>query len=384
MLSAHEKRVAVFLPRLSKGGGVEGQAMRIAGALAQAGYAVDFVCARVESEPPPGVHVLKLGRFGGLRVLKMLWFAAAAQWLRQKKHYDLCISPAKLLEADLVRVSGGPVSVFHRLSRRGYPPGLPRMLKDVRRAVDPSHLLTRFLDARQIRSARCITAVSHKTVEWMAEAYPWLDASQVHVIYNKPDLQHFSPCSADEKRSLREGFAMTENETALGFAGTAFARKGLATLIAAMAFLPQHYVLYVAGGRGRKIYEEQARKLGVAQRVRFLGHVQAMADFYRSVDVFALPSHYDTCSNALLEAMACGTPCIGSADDGSSWFLPPEFVLKDTENAEELAGLIKKAAACEPAPFTWPEDIPAGVEAYVDLVDKLLGVTRDKLLGVTR
>ena len=56
----------------------------------------------------------------------------------------------------------------------------------------------------------------------------------------------------------------------------------------------------------------RARALGIAEDVRFLGWVDDrwLPAFYRQAGVFALPSREETFGRCVLEAMACGTPCV--------------------------------------------------------------------------
>jgi len=143
-------------------------------------------------------------------------------------------------------------------------------------------------------------------------------------------------------------------------------------LIEALASLPAAYRLLVAGDRGAARYARQAAALGAAERVTFLGRVSAMERLYAASDAFCLPSFYDACSNAVLEALASGLPVISTADNGSSFFLPPERVLQNPADAAGLARLLAAAAPrpllASGPPFSWPEDVAAGIEPYLELV----------------
>ncbi|MGE4296906.1 MAG: glycosyltransferase family 4 protein [Desulfovibrionaceae bacterium] len=366
-------RIALILPRYSRYGGVEGVGYRLSEALARDGHEVDFICARAENEPAPGVRPVTVGRHGLTRAGKMLWFALAAEKARKAGGYDLSIGLGKTLGQDILRVSGGPLATFWALSERAWPQGWRRSLKRLARRLSPVSWVIARIEAKHLREAPRIIVVSHLTLDWLKAAYPWLDASKVSIIYNRPDLSRFAPCDEAARQAARAAFGIAPQEVAVTFAGTAFPRKGMATLIPAMAKLPPHFRLLVAGERNPGHYLRMARELGVADRVTFLGRVDAMAQFYHASDVFALPSLYDTCSNAVLEALASGVKVVGSADDGSSYFLPERWRVADPASPAELAAVIA-AAAAEPAPepFAWPEDVASGLEPYLAYVRAVL------------
>ncbi len=373
MSPSSRARLALMLPRLSAYGGVERFALGLAEALAGEGFDVDFICARRETEPPQGVRPVVVGRPPGSRALKIGWFAARAEAARQKGHYDLSLSMGRTVRQDLLRASGGPLSVFWERSSLAYPPGPARTFKALRRAVAPSNALIRRLEDRALSGSRAVIAVSDLVRDWWLAAHPELAVRDMRVIYNKPDLSRFAPPDPESRERLRSGLGLTDADRVLAFAGTNFMLKGLPGLIRALALLPDRCRLHVAGGRRGAPFLALARDLGLEGRVRFLGRVEDMAAFYHVADCFVLPSFYDTCSNAVLEALACGLPVISSATNGSSVFLPPDRILADPGDASALARAVESAlAGPPPGPFAWPADKPAGIEPYLELVREFL------------
>lgn len=71
-------------------------------------------------------------------------------------------------------------------------------------------------------------------------------------------------------------------------------------------------LILVGDGPQRVETEEEARRLGVASDVRFLGKVNAVADLLRAADLFLLPSSSESFGLSALEAMACGVPVVAS------------------------------------------------------------------------
>jgi UDP-glucose:(heptosyl)LPS alpha-1,3-glucosyltransferase len=302
----------------------------------------------------------------------MLWFAAAAETLRRKTNYDLSLSLAKTWNQDLLRLSGGPLPVFWRLSQQAYPPGLARRWKMFRRRSAPVNRLIKVIERHQLQSTPHLVAVSDKLVDWVAEAYPDADTSKIKVIYNQPDLGAFRPVDNQGRLLLRQGLGLDPKLTYIGTAGTNFFLKGIGCLIQALALLPQHYHLLVAGGRHAGRWKKLAHKLGVGERVHFLGRVDDMPSFYNCLDVFALTSFYDACSNAVLEALSCKIPTLSTANNGSSIFLEPLDVIDDSRDTRTLATMLKRLAGQGKAlDFTWPQQVTSGLEPYKELIERL-------------
>jgi len=89
--------------------------------------------------------------------------------------------------------------------------------------------------------------------------------------------------------------------------------KGMEFLMRAMPDIRAH-ALVVGQGPMRDALELEARALGVAGRVTFLGHVPDTAPYYHAADVFVLPSHLRSEAFGIvqLEAMASGIPVVNT------------------------------------------------------------------------
>ena len=366
-------RLALTMPRLSRYGGAESFAWRLAEALAARGHAVDFICARCETEPPAGVTPVTVGRFGGLRLIKTLWFAAMADRAVRRGDYDLVFGLGNTVNQDILRVGGGPITVFQQLSRRAWPAGFAREFKMLRRRLAPANWVIRRLDDERMRRTPHVVCVSHLVRDWVVRAHPHLRAEDIRVIYNRPDLDRFARVETEERQRLRERAGIAPDRFVIGTAATNFALKGVRCLIQALAGLPDYFELHVAGGRNPEKYLRQARALGVEGRVRFLGKVEDMRAFYGCTDLFVLATFYDACSNAVLEALACGCRVVSSALNGSARFLPEKWVFPDPADIGALTAILSRVAAEEaPGPFVWPDDEPSGLDPYVEMIESLV------------
>jgi len=96
---------------------------------------------------------------------------------------------------------------------------------------------------------------------------------------------------------------------------------------------------------------EMARSFGISDNVKFLGSSDKIFSLLKMSDVFCLLSRSEGFSNALLEAMACGLPCVvtdvggncEAIDDGQNGFLVPN---EDAAGAAERVLTLLGDPAC--------------------------------------
>jgi glycosyltransferase involved in cell wall biosynthesis len=151
--------------------------------------------------------------------------------------------------------------------------------------------------------------------------------------------------------SVRAELNWSDHDFVIGFVGRLALIKGVDLLATAFReisrVLPQARLLIVGSG------EEEARIRSVlsSEFARGLVHLQQrmaqdqLPRWYRAMDLLAMPSRYETMSNAVLEGMACGVPFVASAVGGSKalantnagWLFEPESI-------SSLAELLKAVA----------------------------------------
>jgi len=76
-------------------------------------------------------------------------------------------------------------------------------------------------------------------------------------------------------------------------------------------------VLQIVGDGVVPEYKELTDRLQITDVVRFLGMHSELAGYYSSADIFVLPSRREGMSNALMEAMLHGVPCVATNISGS-------------------------------------------------------------------
>ena len=168
------------------------------------------------------------------------------------------------------------------------------------------------------------------------------------VIYNGIDTDVFKPAETlEQKQFLRRQNGIAHSGLLIGCAGRLEAVKGQAFLINALTQLPTEYHLAIAGdGQCRSDLQELAKKLGIAERIYFLGHVNNTHRFYPMLDIFCLPSLNEGFPLAPLEAQACNIPAVVTDVGGATETLCPHTGIATTAgSAAALAAAIMESCA---------------------------------------
>ncbi|HEY4372730.1 MAG TPA: glycosyltransferase family 4 protein [Burkholderiales bacterium] len=147
-------------------------------------------------------------------------------------------------------------------------------------------------------------------------------AAKLHVIYNGVDLEAFHPRNAAEGPGMRALLNIEQKAPLFLYVGSGFERKGVARLLQALAGVPAPACAVIVGADKRTAgYQAQAKQLGLAGRVHFLGPREDLAALYGMADAFVLPTLYDPMPNAALEALASGLPVITTQQCGAREFI---------------------------------------------------------------
>lgn len=168
------------------------------------------------------------------------------------------------------------------------------------------------------------------------------------VIANGIDTERFSPGNKHHARGI---LGLPQGVPLIGCAARLEKVKGHEVLISALERLPENVHLALAGEGSREDeLKSLARKAGLAERVHFLGMVEAMPEFYRALDVFCLPSLSEGMPLSPLEAQACDVPCVLS-DVGAcrETLCPDSGLLAEPGNHEALARSLSARLAVAPA-----------------------------------
>jgi glycosyltransferase involved in cell wall biosynthesis len=154
-------------------------------------------------------------------------------------------------------------------------------------------------------AARVTDCVIHVSDADLAEGmrYRIVPTERTCVLPTPVDLERFYPRTSRTPDGGRTVITVTR----LG------SPKDTATLLRAVSAMKTAVHLdIVGGGPERAALEALARRLGVGQRVRFLGVRDDVPDLLARSDVFVLSSQSEGMPTAIVEAMAAGVPVVAT------------------------------------------------------------------------
>jgi len=159
--------------------------------------------------------------------------------------------------------------------------------------------------ANSLETKRTILAVNNELVP----------EGKISVVYNGIHLTKYNPL-------IEPLYIAEEGEIVLGAAGRLSEEKGHIHLLEMLKDLDGREVrfkLLIAGeGKLMRTLQKHAEKIGVDQKVVFLGFVENMPAFFNSLDIFLLSSDYEGFGYVITEAMASCKPVVSFDNKSTS------------------------------------------------------------------
>lgn len=187
------------------------------------------------------------------------------------------------------------------------PQGLNRKRMLVRKCLSP--LVDRFV------------TVSDDLKRWLNQVVG-IAERKITRIHNGVDVRRFS---IGHKEAARRALGLDDSVFVIGTVGRLDPVKDHASLLQGFESITRAqqpaYLLVVGDGPIRGEIQAQAHRLGIADKVKFLGERNDIPLVLQALDAFALTSVAEGISNTILEAMASGLPVIATRVGGN-----PELV----------------------------------------------------------
>jgi UDP-glucose:(heptosyl)LPS alpha-1,3-glucosyltransferase len=280
------------------------------------------------------------------------WFFAnqAARWWHERRgecRYDLVYSPGiNCLDADVISVhivfaefrrQAAAELAFGRNPIRFWPRLLHRRLY---------YALAIALERRVYRRRNVtLLLTAHKTGRDLAQLYG--RSEPLPVSYLGLDHRTFNPqARASRRAEARQSLGLREETFALLLIGNDWKKKGLATILEALAGLDSlPLCLLVAGRDDERPYRRRLGELALEGRVRFLPPRPDVEFYYAAADAYVGPSLEDAYALPPAEAMACGLPVVISSTMGVAEIVTDGrdgIVLDDPRDASGLREKIRR------------------------------------------
>ncbi len=286
-------------------GGVERATAGLVGALVDHGYEVHLLSPRGQA-PMRGVtlHTLLLPPLPS--PARVLALAMNARRAIAGGSWDVVQSHERTLDQDVYRAGEGCHRAYLASETRPRARGL-------------YHRIVLSLERRVFTRTPRIVAIAEAGRREIASLYG-VAPDRLSVVYNGVDLERFHPKNRAQYRGgVRAEVGIPANAFTVLFVGSGFARKGLSTAIEAFAALSDRGSRLVVLGKGdAREYQDLALRLGVGERVVWLGARNDPERWYAGADIVVLPSRYEPFGNVHLEALAAGLPVVASSRAGGA------------------------------------------------------------------
>lgn len=153
-----------------------------------------------------------------------------------------------------------------------------------------------------------------------------IEKSRIHVIPGAADVERFHP--AADREGLRRSMGLPEGARVLFCARRLVRRMGIDNLIRAMGKIagavPEARLFIAGTGPLEQELQALIEELGLQDRVRLLGRVsnEDLVSWYQAADLSVVPTvTLEGFGLVTTEAMACGTPVLGTPYGGTKEIL---------------------------------------------------------------
>jgi UDP-glucose:(heptosyl)LPS alpha-1,3-glucosyltransferase len=329
-------------------GGCEHYISDLARRLARDGHTVHlFACDWDAAALPTETVYHRLPKPAGPRFLRPWRFGRTCLDALHRHPVDVSLGFDKTWGQDILYPQGGVHSASRAHNLLKHRPGLGRTAARLIRGFDAAGWSFGRLERRQYLTPPrpMVLAISEMTRRHFRE-YLGLPESDVRVLYCSIDPDRFAAEDRPARRDReRRAWGVAPDEPVGLFVAMNYRLKGMPQLVRSLVHAPKdrRFRIAVVGHPKFRRYEALATRLGVRDRLVFLGFRADPRDAYFAADFLVHPTFYDPCSLVALEALACGLPVVTSRFNGAGEKLsPPQdgLIVNDPHDARELGAAI--------------------------------------------
>ncbi len=304
-------RLALVIFKYFPYGGLQRDFAGIARELLVRGHRCRAYCLEWEGAPIPGLELRRLSVSAPTNVARYRRFATRLRAALAADPVDAVIGFNKLPGLD-VYFAGDPCYLEKALTERG---------RLYRLGARFSHFSAWERAVFGPDSDAQILLLAAAEGERFARHYA-TDPARLHLLPPGVAPDRRAPPDAALRRERARGLlGLAPDTPALLFLGSGFATKGLDRALRALASLGRDAAgrrpqLLVAGQDRQAPFRRLARRLGLADRVAFLGGRDDVPDLLQAADLLLHPARREAAGVALLEALAAGLPVVTTAACG--------------------------------------------------------------------
>jgi asparagine synthase (glutamine-hydrolysing) len=204
------------------------------------------------------------------------------------------------------------------------------------------------MEARAVHQADRLLVLSDFSTAQLSDIHG-VSVDRVSMVPGGVDTDRFLP--ALDRDQVRDRLGLGRGPLLLTIRGLE-PRMGLSSLVEAMGTILSAYpeCRLLIGGTGplEEGLRTQVRQAGLEGNVRLLGHVPEaeLVAYYQAADLFVLPTRYlEGFGLVTVEAMACGTPVVGTPVGGTQEILrgyDPRFLTRSIEAPDLAARILER------------------------------------------
>jgi glycosyltransferase involved in cell wall biosynthesis len=267
--------------------------------------------ARLEQD---GVHVTRLPMVRAID--PKLDFA---HWRALARHMERVRPDVVHTHSSKAGVLGRAASIASGIGKRVHTPHTFAFLFDAMFSPVKRRLF-RGIEAYLADETQAVIAVSSSEARTFRKSGV-VPESRIRVVPNGIDPS----CWRSALPVARASLGFRDGEPLAAVVGLLNVAKGqdLALEMLALPGLERLQIVFAGHGEMRAKLEEQARRLGVDGRVRFLGYRTDVPALLATADFTLVPSRWEGMPYVVMESMACGRPVVATAVDGARDLVEP-------------------------------------------------------------